>query len=311
MNKNENKGNEICDIDVSKEQCAPGKDFKEGSCFDLDNLRIIAKEFNKSNEKMKEYNINKIQDKSKKELLRNLVSSIKKVYGCNTQQCWLDQDFIKNLENDEISFLTFRPDGPIKKEWLSTDDINKVMVQYQQKYSDFDFLGTVPSDFENLPQLEISNYSFEEGHSNGINQIGLVINTDPSNKSGQHWFSLYINLKENQIYYFDSFGSKPMKIVKKFMNKVLTFLLKKNKIQDNYNIDDLLDENNLDNFDIRYNKKQFQFKNTECGVYSMNFLIRLLNGESFDAIINTNKEKVKDLKMNKCRTIYFNVNDKK
>ena len=30
---------------------------------------------------------------------------------------------------------------------------------------------------------------------------------------------------------------------------------------------------NLDDFDIRYNKIQHQFKNTECGVYSINFII--------------------------------------
>ena len=40
--------------------------------------------------------------------------------------------------------------------------------------------------------------------------MGIVFNTDPHNASGQHWFSIYIdlvgkNIKTNQlIYYFDS-----------------------------------------------------------------------------------------------------------
>ena len=55
-------------------------------------------------------------------------------------------------------------------------------------------------------------------------------------------------------------------------------------------------------FDVRYNKIQHQFKNSECGVYSMNFIIRLLNNESFDHIVNNI---TKDDKMNDCRNAYF------
>jgi DNA polymerase/3'-5' exonuclease PolX len=43
---------------------------------------------------------------------------------------------------------------------------------------------------------------------------------------------------------------------------------------------------NSKDYDVRYNKIQHQFKNSECGVYSMNFIIRLLGGETFDEIVN-------------------------
>ena len=63
----------------------------------------------------------------------------------------------------------------------------------------------------------------------------------------------------------------------------------------------------LKDFDIRYNKIRHQFKNSECGVYSMNFIIRLLNGESFNAIT---QNITKDDDMNECRKVYFNnIND--
>ena len=55
-------------------------------------------------------------------------------------------------------------------------------------------------------------------------------------------------------------------------------------------------------YDIQYNKKQHQFKNSECGVYSMNFIIRLLNGESFRSI---EADIMKDDKMLQCRGVYF------
>jgi hypothetical protein len=59
-------------------------------------------------------------------------------------------------------------------------------------------------------------------------------------------------------------------------------------------------------FDIRYNHIQHQFNNSECGVYSINFIIRLVGGESFDSVINNI---TKDEEMNANRKIYFrNVN---
>ena len=63
---------------------------------------------------------------------------------------------------------------------------------------------------------------------------------------------------------------------------------------------------NLKEFDIRYNKMQHQYKDTECGVYSINFIIRLLEGEQFDEISNN---PIKDDIMNENRHIYF-VNSK-
>jgi len=55
-------------------------------------------------------------------------------------------------------------------------------------------------------------------------------------------------------------------------------------------------------FDVQYNKKRHQFKNSECGVYSMNFIIRLLNGETFKQVQD---DIMKDDEMNSCRQVYF------
>ena len=60
-----------------------------------------------------------------------------------------------------------------------------------------------------------------------------------------------------------------------------------------------------DEYDVRYNKNQHQFKNTECGVYSMNFIIRLLDNEDFDNIVDNI---TKDDAMNACRKEYFRNN---
>ena len=54
---------------------------------------------------------------------------------------------------------------------------------------------------------------------------------------------------------------------------------------------------------MKYNKQKHQRGGSECGVYSMNFILRLLRGDTFDKI---SSKEIKDNKMNKCRKVYFN-----
>jgi hypothetical protein len=54
--------------------------------------------------------------------------------------------------------------------------------------------------------------------------------------------------------------------------------------------------------DVRYNKTRNQFKNSECGVYSINFILQLLDDKSFDYIQNN---PIKDDDINKLRTKIF------
>ena len=53
---------------------------------------------------------------------------------------------------------------------------------------------------------------------------------------------------------------------------------------------------------ISYNKIRHQFKNSECGVYSVNFILRLLKGELFDNICSNITT---DDQVNECRKVYF------
>jgi|APSaa5957512535_1039671.scaffolds.fasta_scaffold40239_2 hypothetical protein len=283
-------------------KCAPGKSYIDGSCFTIENLVDIAKAYNKAHPN-NSFQINK----DKKYLLKNLTSRLEKDYNCNHELCWLDTSLIKNLNNNEIEYYTFRPEGPDSKyEWLSTTDINNVMYQYEEKYPNFKFFGAVPYDFEDLPQLDTYQVNFKKLLNNNISQIGTVINLDTHDKSGSHWVGLYSNLLDKKIYFFDSFAKKPGKRIQKFIGKILTFTFNKDN-NTNLAYEQITNQSGLDilsdnNYDVRYNKKQHQFKNSECGVYSMNFIIRLLNGETFDNIIGNI---TKDEAMNECRQVYF------
>jgi len=290
------------------EKCAPSKSYKDGSCFSLKSLKKIAENYNLKNPKKK---ILITDNKSK--LVDELENKLKD--KCSDQTCWLRMDFVKAIKDEEIEENTFRPEGPKnRKEWLSTTDINNVVSQYQEKNKSFLYLGAVPADFQELEILGIGNIDFNDLLKNGKNEIGMVINLDESWKSGSHWVALYANLKKNQIYYFDSFGKKPYKRTRKFVNDILKFLyknkynkeLKINKILKNLKGGSHINIDDLKPFDIKYNTLQHQFSTSECGVYSMNFVIRLALGETFDEI-TTNI--TKDPEMNNCRSIYFrNIN---
>ena len=311
--------------DINKYQdkkCAPSKKYLNGSCFSLDILKKIANNYNNKNS-------NKINlNSSKLELVKELETRLND--KCSDQVCWLRLDIVKELENEDVENNTFRPKGPRKKyEWLNTTHINEVIKQYHNIHNNFLFLGAVPLDFEQLPILGISDLKFEELVDQGKTKIGLVINLDEHWKDGSHWVALYTDLEKNQIYYFDSLGKKPLKKTRKFINRITKYLYSK-KYNKNLPINDVVEkfknlnklkEDKLENiinsneyiknligggFDIRYNNIQHQFKNSECGVYSMNFIIRLVSGESFDNIINNITN---DDLMNENRKIYFrNVN---
>ena len=287
------------------EKCAPNKIYKDGSCFSLKSLKKIAENYNLKNIK------NKITITDNKD---NLVKELEKRLSdkCNEQTCWLRMDFVKALNDEEISQNTFRPVGPANNhEWLSTTDINKVVEQYQEKHKDFLFLGAVPADFEDIPVLGIKDLDFDELKKNNKTKIGMVINLDEHWNSGSHWVALYTDLNKGSIYYFDSFAKKPSKRTRKFINKILKYIYK-NKFNKDIKINEVIQplKNHTSNklveeiqkFDIKYNTIQHQFNNSECGVYSINFVVRLVGGETFEEVTN---DITKDDEMNKCRGTYF------
>lgn len=303
-------------------KCAPSKKYIDSSCFTLDSLKKIANSYNQRNTNKIDTSIEK--DKLVKELENKLSDK------CSDQTCWLRLDFIKELDNEDIDINTFRPEGPTKKyEWLSTTHINDVIEQYQTIHKDFLFLGAIPYDFDDLPILGISDMKFDELEKQGKTKIGVIFNLDEHYKDGSHWVALFTDLNKNQVYFFDSLGKNPMKRIRKFINRITKYIYNKKyhqKLHINNIIDKIKNTKNIpenkrkdyiksnkylkhileDEFDIRYNHIQHQFENSECGVYSINFIIRLVCGESFDSIINNITN---DKEMNSNRKIYFrNVN---
>ncbi len=290
-------------------KCAPNKQFSDGSCFTLKDLKKMSISYNIFVDDGK-INSSKINIKNdKRHLLGELTSKLENI--CDNQICWLKQEFVKKIKDKDL-LNTFRPDGPEGKfEWLSTIHINDVMSQYEKKYNDFKFFGAVPIDFDDLPFLGIKDINFDELYDSGKKKIGFVFNLDEHWKSGSHWVALYSDLEKKQIYFFDSYGKRPEKRIRNLVKRISNWCYKKkfcsnNKCDQNNSSDSFMrpnSKNEIENkINVEYNHNRHQYKGSECGVYSLNFILRQLNGDSFHEIVN---KKTLDDQIHKCRDVYF------
>jgi hypothetical protein len=229
----------------------------------------------------------------------NIRTSLAKNLGCsvNDEECLIEKSYLSHREKKELLNHFFRPKMPDgwKNDpdmWLTSDDIINVMRQYETAYPYFKFLGVVPIDFS-APDPYVKNekrcmnqqfchVNLAEEKARGKRLLGAVFNLDPHYKDGSHWVALAIDLQRDCVYYFDSYGIAPPEQVARFM-RYLTIQNPKLTLQSN--------------------GRRFQFSDTECGMYSMYFLIRMIAGESFKKFC---KAPIADKWMLNFRNILFN-----
>jgi hypothetical protein len=277
-----------------KAQCAPkptNNDIQKFSCYSKEALFKMRDLWNKR------HIDSQIESGDPKEIWSTLRTKMKD--ACHSEACWLKQKFMENNLNDELLTYTFAPKSPLKwKEnhntWLNSVDIEKVMKQYEHAYPCFRFIGPTPIDFDKhlydnkCVWDDLCNFEISKFIKDGVNKIGIIFNTDPHDKSGAHWISLFINLKKKFVFFFDSNGTKPPKEVKEFCNRVVSQALK-------LGIDLTVDENT---------PFVHQEGNTECGMYSLYLIISLIKDtHKYNFFKET---KISDDAMEKMRDRYFN-----
>lgn len=286
-------------------QCAPFVDInktittnKIHSCLNRKALLKLVDIWNLENtENTIEYNKNS----SNTTLWNNINARMISKCGNGKEFCWLEQSSIKNnLDNKDKEILdVFKPKMPLKwrenpREWLNTLDIQAVMNQYEKKYSDFEFIGPVPIDFDSKLRFgscvvnELCNINLSKMASSGIKKIGIIFNLDKHNESGSHWIAMYCCLNRCGIYYWDSYGMEPPKEVLVLMKRLQTQATNKMNLP----------------LEIKINDVRHQYKGSECGVYCLHFIIQLLNGKSFEWITKNNI--IPDDQMVKYRSTIYN-----
>ena len=289
-NKRSIKNKKNDDEYFKKTNCSPNPDKKNYSCYSDKSLHRMKQLWNIR------HPMNKIKSNDSKVIWNSLKENMSN--SCNKESCWLRSNFMKgNLDNELLNY-TFAPKAPSEwknnpDEWLSSVDIEKVMKQYEKFYKCFAFLGPSPIDFDKHKLYgecvweELCKFNLSQEIKDQKNKIGVIFNTHPHYKEGEHWISLFINIKKKNIIYFDSNGNKPPGEVSKF-------------------IDDIIKQGNQLGIDFKYyeNKIEHQETESECGMYSLYFIIEMLKDTNPEYFL---KNKIHDQEVFKLRNKYFNI----
>jgi len=207
----------------------------------------------------------------------NIRAHLEKKLGvpADAESTFVDALPIDDKEKSRLKQEYLRPKQPDSWKsdpdmWLDSTNIESVMKQYEEDYPTFKFLGPFPIDFAAPDPYsgakdkcligEICDLNLKESAAAGKLQVGIIYNTDPHNKSGSHWIANYVDIPKHRCYYFDSYGYEAPKQIQKFMQWLV--------LQD-------------PQMKLAYNARRFQFKGSECGMYSMYFISRMLFGEDF------------------------------
>jgi len=178
--------------------------------------------------------------------------------------------------------------------WLDSINILDVMNQYEDAFSNFEFIGPLPIDFaaknpykqksEECLINEICQFRLNDAVHKGTEYVGIIYNLDRHYQGGSHWVANFIDIKKKSCIYFDSYGAAVPKDIAKFMKWLTTH---------EYSIKEL-----------SYSAKRLQTKNTECGMYSLYFIIRMLAGDDLKTFV---RRKITDDDMLKMRRWLFST----
>jgi Ulp1 family protease len=101
---------------------------------------------------------------------------------------------------------------------------------------------------------------------------------------------MFINIKKKTIFFFDSTGDKPVSQIKALIDRI-----KEQGLNLRQKIVFKVDSNE---------GIEHQYGNTECGIYSLYFIVHMLEDKITEHYLKTHI--LKDAYMNKFRHIYFN-----
>ena len=280
----------IKNTEIKKENCSPTSRYKF-TCYSNKSLHLLKHHWNFRHPDCKITTNDNYKIWSQ---LKGYMYSL-----CKRESCWLKHLINKNL-NDELLNYTFAPESPDSWKrkpttWLNSLDIENVMKQYEKKYKNFEFIGPSPIDF-NTKKLygecvwnELCNFNLKKTISRKKYKIGIIFNTDPHYLDGSHWISMFIDINKRSIYFFDSVGDLPPKEIYQFVDNIIK-QGENLKIKFKY---------------IMNHPVEHQEKNTECGMYSLYFIIKMLQGGNYKNLFLNKKNVIRDKEMVNLRKKYF------
>lgn len=277
-----------------------GKTVKKRSCMTPDVLKKVRKYYNKYNpqQKIKTQDPRKIWGELKK-----------KIHHCNNEICWLNEFRDVNMKSI-VKRRLFAPNKPSEWKsdphtWLTNFDILKVLNQYEKRYPCFKLFGPSPIDFDDkyiqyggCVSNDICKFDLNTMLQKGITKTGFIFNLSKHNEPGSHWVSLFINTTQKFIVYFDSNGVEAPDEINVLVNRIIDMGKRLNTPV---------------NLEYTENTFSHQRSNTECGMYSLYFMITLINEKINGKSTNKQKlmahfleQRIPDENVFKRRNIYFN-----
>lgn len=249
---------------------------------------------------------------------RSLVERVHKAMGTShgEEDQWVNAPQIAQRTQLKKKIETaFRPSHPDEwlsdpHYWLSNFDIDAVMRQYQEASPTFKFIGVFPRDFSartgtlsggtpkhptktasrkkkvggafepsqkgkeikgSCVSNALCNLSLAEEISKGYKEVGFVLNLDTHRGPGTHWTACYIGLDPVNrphrfgFFYYDSVGRQPPKEIREFSSKLSAEA--KTVFPDSVP------------FRVAHNTVRKQFQDSECGIYSMFFIVAVVQTE--------------------------------
>ena len=239
--------------------------ISKNSCFTNEALLLLKDSYNAKNPSMK------INSTDGKNILREIQTKSDQV--CREDLCLIEKFAHNKRDTDMLKTLLFPPPKPSEwysdpDAWLSNFDIMKVLNQYQVSYPHFAFIGPSPIDYDtklnkhscvckNLCKFQVKNYL-----KKNITKIGIVFNLDPHTKGGSHWVAMFVDLKDDFVFFFNSTGEKIPKRIRQFA----TTVIQQGK--------ELIPPKNITFHENT--KMEHQKSDTECGMYCLYFIITML-----------------------------------
>lgn len=282
---------------TKKLRCAPrpGQMEKSYSCFSDKTILSLRNEWNKTNKN------DTCAETDPKKIWMFLDSRLRN--QCDRESCWLKQPFARAKFKREFIEI-FAPKSPSSwrknpNEWLSSDEIEDVMQQYEKSYPCFLFLGPSPIDFDKKFKHgecvwnELCKFDLQKHMDNGKSKFGFSFNTDEHDGEGEHWVSMFLNMKSHppMLFYYDSAGDRIPVRIKRLADRII----EQGK------------ELTPTPMHIKFDQNapvEHQFKDSECGIYSLFFIVHMLEDKITKEYLKSHV--IKDDYVEKFRDIYFN-----
>lgn len=221
---------------------------------------------------------------------------------CDRETCWIEKIADPGLK-EKLQKQLFVPKRPKswdadKNGWLSNYDILHVMTQYQTAFSAhgsaFRFIGPGFIDFDHRDSSgkcvvpELCDVNIGRLREEGVRYIGAVFNLDKHTGPGTHWVSVFIDIsrKEPFFFYFNSTGEPIPDGIDRFRREVAA---------------------SFGDTPVKYysSTTEHQRSNTECGMYSLVFLVTMLTGERPTVNTMRTQARVKEAHMTMDQRIRF------